>query len=130
MIKLENLTRKNRIFYDSFIREIIICLAYGDKKTNRDLMLASYVNHKHGDNVSDPDNYFQLNRDTGCTFKPIKDVVSKKTLDAIDEMLSNANLAPCFDLTKLKQYLKEQSDLSDSSLSAANGMFERIIKMA
>ena len=121
---IENATRKNRIFYDMLIRELIIDLAYGYKSISRDMLLPSYVNHKACVNHADDDNYFQLNRDTGCTFKPIKDVVSKRNLDAIDEMLAAANIAPTKNLEVLKQYLKDHLQLSDSTLSAANGMFE------
>ena len=48
-IKLANRSRRNRVFFDDFIREMAICLNVGEAALNREQLFPTYVNHAQAD---------------------------------------------------------------------------------
>ena len=124
IIKLANRSRKNRIFFDHLIRELAICLNVGDTSINRKQLAPSYVNHSLAGTVAEDENYFQLNRDTGCLFQPLENILPVAILDALDAMLQQAppELKGSCSRKLITDYLTQCTDLTDCHYSALNMM--------
>ena len=123
-IPLANRSRKNRIFFDHLIRELAICLNVGDTSLDREVLVPTYVNHLHAGMVAKDEYYIQPNRDTGCLFLPLGDVLPSSLLDRLDEMLANApaNLKRCGSRKLITDYLSQCTDLTQCHYSAMNQM--------
>lgn len=123
-IHLANRSRKNRIFFDQLIRELVICLNTGDVSLNRNLLMPTYVNHKLAGKISEDSNYIKVNYATGLLFCPLSDVLHYKILDALDKMLFEAplNLKHCNSRHLITEYLASCTDFNDCNFSALNEM--------
>lgn len=123
-IKLANRSRSNRVFFDHLIRELAICLNVGDTTLNREELVPTYVNHAHASNLVEDENYIQLDRDTGCLFRPLAQILPRKLLDQIDEMLQQAptSLKGSHSRKLITDYLSQCTDLTDCHYSAMNLM--------
>jgi len=123
-IALADKSRKNRVFFDNLIREIVICLNCGDTVINRELELPVYACHKYARTANGDDKYFQITRDSGMFFKPLGEVLSEKYLDSIDQMLREApsELKLCGKRALITSYISEVTDLTDCHFSALNQM--------
>lgn len=124
IIRLANRSRKNRIFFDHLIRELAICLNLGDTSLNREELVPTYCNHSQAGKVAFDENYIQLNRDTGCLFLPLVNVLPGSVLDTLDEMLLQAppELKGCRSRKLITEYLSQHTDLTDCHYSALNQM--------
>lgn len=124
IIPLANQSRKNRVFFDNLVKELAICLNTGAESVNRDLQLPVYICHSHAGQLANGDEYFQITRDSGMTFKPIGEVLGKTTLDAIDHMLREAPplIRHSNNRTLITNHLSAFTDLTDCHFTALNEM--------
>lgn len=123
-IKIANRSRKNRVFFDDFIREMVICLNVGEAALNREQLFPTYVNHAQAGKLVENEYYIQITRDTGCLYQPLGQILSSKLLDQIDEMLQKAprNLKGSHSRKLITDYLSSCTDLTDCHYSALNLM--------
>ena len=122
-LKLSARSRKNRILYDFLARDLAINLNCGEKQLNRDLLAPTYVNHAHATNIITW-NYCQVTRDSGCFYRPYRELLPKKTLDDLDALLAEAppELKHCGSRRMITDYLSQRTDLADCHFSALNEM--------
>lgn len=122
-IALANRSRKNRVFYDFLIRDLVVNLNCGEKQLNRDLLVPSYASHAHAANLN-AENYCKVTRDTGCFYKPYTEILSKVILDQLDALLAEApsELNHCGCRKMITDYLRQRTDLTDCHFSALNPM--------
>ena len=113
------------MFFDQLIRELAICINTGEKSLNRELLMPMYKNHSANVNAyHDNIHYEQVSRDSGCLWTPLKECLSSKVLDALDNMLCNApgDLMRCNSRSRIQKYMMEYTDLVDCHFDAMNTM--------
>lgn len=120
-LQLANRSRKNRIFYDFLILDLAVNLNLGEKQLNRDLLVPTYANHAHAVNLND-ENYCQITRDSGCLYRPYREILSSKMLDQLDAILAEAppELNRCGSRKMITDYLSFRTDLTDCHYAALN----------
>ena len=123
-LKLSARSRRNRMFFDNLIRELAICLNVGDTALNREELFPTYVNHAQAGELVNDEYYIQINRDTGCLFRPLAELLPNKTLDDLDALLAEAppELKHCGSRRMITDYLSQRTDLADCHFSALNEM--------
>lgn len=122
MIRLANKSRKNRMFFDNFIKEIAICINVGTTSLNRDLELPSYrgIHRRKEEGVIDIGNNHQA-----IGFDTPAQIFSPTILSAIDRMLEQAKLhglTGCNSRRLISDYIMRYTDLTECHLSALNEM--------
>lgn len=124
MIKLANRSRKNRVLFDFLVLELVVEINLGTTSLDRDLLIPTYVNHEHAGNLSEADNYVQLNRDTGCQFVPQGEALPSNLLADLDKMLRKAppELKGCRSRKMITDYIRQHTDLTDCHFTALNQM--------
>lgn len=113
------------MFFDQLIKELAICLNTGEKSLNRLLFMPVYKNHSANANVYQDNEYYQqVSRDSGCLWTPLKECLSSKVLNALDNMLGNApdDLIRCNSRSKIQNYIMKYTDLVDCHFESMNYM--------
>ena len=110
------------MFFDSFIKELAICINTGACRVNRQLELPSYRGmHErllHGV-IDYGSNHAAVGFDTPGT------MLNSKTLTALDNMLCAAKekgLTHCNSRKRIQDFLLAHTDLTTCHLCALNGM--------
>ena len=124
IIKLANRSRKNRVFFDQLIRMLAVELHLGSDELNRFHLMPVYVCHSHARETAHSEHYIQLNRDSGCLYQPLCEVLPAALIDQLEALLTDApaNLKGSKSKTLIGDYLKQHTDLTDCHLSALNEM--------
>ena len=122
-ISLANKSRKNRMFFDHFIKELAICINTGACRVNRDIELPSYrgIQARKLPGVIDyGNNHAAVGFDTPGT------MLNPKTLNALDNMLCAAKevgLTHCNSRKRIQYFLLAHTDLTTCHLTAINDMY-------
>ena len=125
-ILMQNKSRKNRIFYDFFIRYLYCLLFNGETKLDIDMLVPTYVSQMRAKRFIDTEyyreNYHQLNRDTGELLVPMRTLLTTKLINELTTFLEQAppHLKFCRDKCKFDEYFFQRTDLTDCHLSAVN----------
>ena len=124
IIKLANRSRKDRIFFDQLIRMLAVELHLGSDELNRFHLMPVYVCHSHARETAHSEHYTQLNRNSGCSYKPLCEVLPAALIDQLEALLADApaNLKGSNSRKLIADYLKQRTDLTDCHLSALNEM--------
>ena len=108
-IALANKSRSNREFFDWLIRVLAVELNVGGKELSANLIIPSYSAKIL---YCDPDG-------KAWCFAKVSDYLSKKTINELNNMLKSAALKN-EGLFKIRDYLLENTDLTDCHLTALN----------
>lgn len=120
-VRLQNTSRKNRMFFDSLIRELAICVYLGDTSLNRSLELPSY---RGPHNFDAPGTVYIGNNHAAVGFDTPGGLLSPRCLAGLDAMLAAAEaggLKGCTE-AECRAFLLASTDLTDCHLSALNEM--------
>lgn len=109
MIKLQNTSRRNREFMDSFLRYLAVEMNIGSTEINGDLLLNSYTPKFEFDGKL-------------YNWASINQILSKRAIKGINDMLCLAKTENIRNggIYRFREFIMDNTDLNDCHLTALN----------
>lgn len=116
-MKFQRKAADNRVFYDRLIQNLFVELNLGSAELNPTLILPTY----HATNDPLVTDELGERQPHWCT---IKHIIGQRGVDFFNRLLRDApaDIKGCRSLTKIRRYIKDNTDFSDCQLSAANAL--------